>query len=166
MVAVDQSALLVDDGDTVGVAIERDADIGAIFVHGFLQRARIGGADFLVDVEAVGLDADRDHLRAQFVERHRRYLVGRAVGRIDDDAQALERKPFRERRLDDFDIARLRIVDAAGAAEFVGRGQVRVERRVHQLLDFDFLGVGEFIAVGAEQFDAVVGEFVVRWPRA
>jgi hypothetical protein len=37
-------ALLVDDDDAVGVAIERDADVGAHFVHLLLQRRRDGSS--------------------------------------------------------------------------------------------------------------------------
>ncbi len=33
LIAVDQMALLVDDHDAVGVAVERDADIGAHLAH-------------------------------------------------------------------------------------------------------------------------------------
>ena len=41
LVAVNDLALLVDDDDAVGVAIERDADIGAHFLD--LGAQRIGG---------------------------------------------------------------------------------------------------------------------------
>jgi hypothetical protein len=46
LVAVDNAAVLVDDHHAVGIAIERDADVGAIAVHLGDQRARVGGAAF------------------------------------------------------------------------------------------------------------------------
>ena len=58
LVAVDHVALLVDDEDAVGVAVERDADVGAQLPHLADQRLRSGRADLAVDVEAVGIDAD------------------------------------------------------------------------------------------------------------
>jgi hypothetical protein len=134
---------------------------GAILQNSVAQRARIGGADFFIDVEAVGLDADRDNLRAQFIERRRRHLIARAIRRIDHDAQTGETKPPREGRLHDLDIARLRVVDAARTAETRRRGETRIERLIHQLLDLHFVCVREFVAVGTEELDSVVGVFVV-----
>ena len=83
LVAVDDAALLVDDHDAVGVAVERDADVGAHLAHLGAQRLRRGGAALLVDVAAVGLDADLDHLGAQLPQRLGRHLVAGAVGAID-----------------------------------------------------------------------------------
>ena len=50
----------------------------------------------------------------------RRDLVGRAVGAVDDDAQALEGHVPRQRALGELDVAGAHVVDAAGAAE-IGR---------------------------------------------
>ena len=88
LVAIDHLAVLVDDDHPVRVAIERDADIGPHFLDLGAQRVRRGRADLVVDVEAVGLDADGEHLGAQLPQRHRRHLVGRAIGAIDHHAQA------------------------------------------------------------------------------
>ena len=90
LVAVDDLALLVDDHDAVGVAVERDADVGAHLAHLVAQRLRRGRAALVVDVAAVGLDADLDDLGAQLPQRLGRHLVAGAVGAIDDDAQAVE----------------------------------------------------------------------------
>ena len=91
LVAVDDVALLVDDDHAVGVAVERDADIGAHLAHLAAERLRRGRAAVAIDVEAVGLDADRDDLGAELPQRLRRHLVGGAVGAVDHDAQAFER---------------------------------------------------------------------------
>ncbi len=91
LVAVHHMAALVHDHDAVGVAVERDADIGAHLAHLAADRREIGGAAILVDVEAVGIDADRDHVGAEFPQRAGRHLVGGAIGAIDHHAQAFER---------------------------------------------------------------------------
>ena len=44
LVAVDDLALLVDDDQPVGVAVERDADVGAARDHRLLQQLRVGRA--------------------------------------------------------------------------------------------------------------------------
>src|SRR3546814_5780088 len=73
----------------VRVAIQRDSDIRAHFPDAGLQRGRMGGAAFVVDVGAVRRDAERDHFSAQFPERGRRDLVGGAIGAIDHDPQPI-----------------------------------------------------------------------------
>ena len=135
LVAVDQMAALVDDDDAVGIAIERDADVGAHFAHLAAQRFRRGRAAFLVDVEAVRLDADRDDVGAELPQRFRHHLVGGAVGAIDHHAQAVEDEVARQRALGEFDIAVMHAVDALGAAESVALGQLLGEVGVDQPLD-------------------------------
>ena len=88
LVAVDHAAALVDDDDAVGVAVKRNADIGAHFAHLVRDRREVGRAAFLVDVEPIRIDADGNHVCAQFPKRSRRHLVGCAIGAIDHDAQA------------------------------------------------------------------------------
>jgi len=122
LVAVDESALLIGNDHAVGVAIERDADIGARLDHLGAHRLRRRRAAFLVDVEAIRVVTDGDDLGAKLPESRRGNLVGAAIGSIDDDAQALEPERLREGALGGFDIARLRILDALGAAELVLRG--------------------------------------------
>ena len=58
LVAIDDVAALIDDQHPIGVAVERDADIGAHLAHLRRERAGLGRAAFLVDVEAVGIDAE------------------------------------------------------------------------------------------------------------
>ena len=123
----------------------------------------IGRAAILVDVEAVRLDADRDHIGAHFPQRAGRHLVGGAVGAIDDHAQAVEREiALRQRELGEFDVAVLHAVDALGAAEIVALGQLLAQIGIEQLLDLRFDLVAELEAVRPEQLDAVVVEGIMR----
>ena len=65
LVAVDQMAALVHDHHPVGVAVERDADIGAHFADLAAERLGRGRAAVAVDVEAVRFDADRHDVGAE-----------------------------------------------------------------------------------------------------
>ena len=103
-----------------------------------------------------------DHVGAQFPQRFRHHLVGRAVGAIDHDAQAVEREIARQRALGEFDVAVMHAVDTAGAAEARALRQPLVEGLVEQLLDLLLDVVGELEALRAEQLDAVVLEQIVR----
>ncbi len=162
LVAVDDLAALVADHQPVGVAVERDADVGAILAHRLGHGLGMGGAALVVDVGPVGRHPDRDHLGAQLVERGGGHLVGGPVGAIDHHPQSVQGQAAREAGLDDLDIAGLGVVDALHAAEAGRRSQALLQALVHQGLDLSLAGVGQLIAVGAEQLDPVVGEIVVR----
>ena len=88
LVAVENDAALVGDDQPVGIAVERDADIGAPRQHLAPHLFGRQRAAFAVDVEAVGRDAEREDLGAELPEHGRGDLVGGAVRAIDDDAQA------------------------------------------------------------------------------
>ena len=156
LIAVDQMALLVDEDHPVGVAVERDADVGPHLAHLARKRLGRGRADLEIDVEPVRLDADLDHLGPELPQRLGRDLVSRAIGAIDDHAQALERHFAGERPLGVFDVAGLDVVDALGAAEVGSVGELRRDVAVHQRFDPRLDLVGKLIAVRPEQLDAVV----------
>ena len=160
LVAVDQLALLVDDDQPVGVAVEREADVGAARDHRFLEQLRMGRAAVVVDVEAVGRDAERDHLGAQLPQRLGRDVVGGAVGAIDHDLEPVEPQMLGEGGLGEVDVAAARVVDPPGAADHLRLGELRA--LLEPLLDRLLVLVAELVAVGAEQLDAVVGERIVR----
>ena len=60
--------LLVDDHDTVGVAVERDADVGAHLADFLAKETGMHRTAFLVDVCAVWLIAAHDRLGSQFMQ--------------------------------------------------------------------------------------------------
>jgi hypothetical protein len=162
LVAIDDLALLVDDDDAVRVAIERDADIGAQLLHLGDQLLRRGRADLVVDVEAVRLDADLEDFGAQFPQRRRRHLVGRAIGAIEHDAQAAEVDALGQGALGEFDVARLRRLVAMRPADVAAFDSL-LEQSLSISSSISVLDlVGELVAVGAEQLDAVVVVRVVR----
>ena len=162
LVAVDDRAVLVDDDDPVGVAVEGDADVGTYLMHLLLQSGRMGRAAFLVDVETVGFDVDGDNLGAEFPQRLGRHLVGGAVGAIDNDPQARQRHRARQGALGELDVAVVDTIDALGAAEPVRIGERQLDIPVQHPLDALLDLVGELVAVGTEQLDAVVVVGIVR----
>ena len=162
LVAVDDLALLIDHHDTVGIAVERDADVGAHLAYLVDQRGGGGGADLAIDVEAVGVDADGDDLCTEFPQRLGGNLVGGAVSAVDHDAQAVECQVAGKRALGELDVAILHAVDALGAAKIAGGGEPVAEIGVEQRLDLALHRVRQLQPVGAEQLDAVVVIGIVR----
>src|SRR3546814_1035455 len=76
------AALLVDELDAIGIAIEGDSDIGSVLQDGLGQHLRVHRPTLLVDVAAVRFDADRYDIGPQFPEYGGCGLVGGAVGEI------------------------------------------------------------------------------------
>src|SRR3982074_52323 len=99
------------------ISVCLDADMGAALAPLRGKRLGGGGAAILVDVEAVGIGPDREHLRAELPQGRGRDPIGRTIGAIDHDAQAIERKILRQGALGEFDVAVMNAVDALGASE-------------------------------------------------
>ena len=154
LVTIDDLALFIDNDQPVGIAIERNADIGAAFQHLHLQRLGVRRTDIVVDVEAVGRHPDRNNLGAQLPQRFGRHLVRRAVGAIDDDLQAIEPQMIGKRCLGEMDIPPLGIIDPLGPADGPWLGQHHIG--LDHGFDLGFIGIGQFVAIRAEQLDAIV----------
>ena len=105
LIAIDDAALLIDHDQPVRIAIQRDAELGAVAEHLGGEEAGLGGAAAAIDVEAVRRDADGNHLRPQLPQHRGRHLVGRAMGAIDDDAQTIQPHAARHAGFHRLDIA-------------------------------------------------------------
>ncbi len=84
------------------------------------------------------------------------------MGAIDHDAQASQRHRPRQRALGELDVAVVHAVDALGAPEAVRLGQSDADVLIEHLLDAGLDLVGQLVAVGAEQLDAIVMVGIVR----
>jgi len=155
-------AIAVDDHDAIGVAVERDADVGAHFADLRGERGGGGRAHVAVDVEAVRIDPHREDLGAEFPKRLRRDAVAGAVGAIDDDADAVERQGPGQGALGIFDVAVRDALDPLGASEIGGGGKASGEVGIDQGFDRGLVGVGQLGPVRTEQLDAVIVIGVVR----
>src|SRR6266851_6563837 len=97
LVAVDQPSVLARQDHAVGIAVQRNADIGVVRDDVLLQQRRMRRAAIAVDVEAVRRHGERDHLGAELPQHGRRRLVGGAIGAIDDDPEAAQIEAARGR---------------------------------------------------------------------
>src|SRR5438034_973653 len=159
LVAVISAPRIIDDQDAVAVAVQSDPQIGGLIFHLAYQAVGRSGARSLVDIEAVGLDADRDDVGAELMENVRRDVVGRAMRAVDDDLHALQVELRREGGFAELDIAPAGIVDAARASQ--PGGLIAAHRPRHLFLDRRFGAVGQLEAVARKELDAVIGIRVV-----
>ena len=154
-------ALLVDHDQPVGVAVERDADIGAgsrppspAAASGSVEPQPSLMLRPLGETPIAITSAPSSH------KRRGRDLIGGAVRAIDHDLEPVEPQMLGKGRLGGMDVAAARILDPPRAADHA-RPATSCGSLLEQRLDRQLVLVGELVAVGPEQFDAVVDERVV-----
>ena len=153
LIAVDSGAVLVDREHAVTVAVECDAEVELPPVTQVLQRCKVGRTAADVDVRAVGLVADRLHLRAELLERAWRDVRIRAVRAIDCDAQAAQ---IGAEALED-----VLEITVDGDADVIDLSSTR-SGCIEQRLDLLLRDVAQLAAAAVEELDAVVLRRVVR----
>ena len=136
LIAVDDAPALVHHDDAVGIAVERDADVGAHF-HAPCGGAPSGAVEpqSLLILKPSGSTPTREDLGAKLPQRAGRNAIGRAVGAIHHHAQAIKAHVLRQGALGKFDVSIMHAVDALGAAEIGALGQALGDIAVDQLLD-------------------------------
>ena len=165
LVAIDNMSLLVNDNDAVAVAIKRNADIGAHLAHFAAQRVGRRRTAFAVDVEAVGLDSDRDDISAELPERIRAQPGSRRHARNRSQPADLQARDCAAGALGEFDVAVVDAVDPFGAAEFASFGEALGDIGVDQMFDVMLDLIGELVAVGPKKLDAIVVELGYARPK-
>src|SRR5687768_7137947 len=86
--AGDRLRVLVEEEATIGVAVERDADVGVLTPDGLLQIAQVLRLDRvgrMVRERAVELEVEGDELHRELVEDRGNDLPTHPVRRIDRD---------------------------------------------------------------------------------
>ncbi len=115
-------------------------------------------ADAVVDVAPVGLVGDHADVRAEPPEDLRRDIEGRAVGTVEQHADAAQVELAKAR----VQLAQVVLGGAAQVAYAPDRGRARTGALGQRQLDPVLVLVGELVAIGGEELDAVVLVGVVR----
>ena len=145
---------MVHHDHPVAVAVEGDAEIGALLLNQGAQNRGMGGTAVLIDVQSIRGNANWNHGRAHFIEHTGRDVVGRAMGAVHHDFQARQTGVGGHRALAEFNVAASGVHDALGLAQGVGLGGG--QRLLQQFLDVQFDHVGQLLAIAGEELDAVV----------
>ena len=123
-----------------------------------MQRAQVGGADAVVDVQAVRFGADDDDLGAGVLEDLRGTAAGRAVGAVQHHLEPVQAVREGAEQVDD--VAVLGVGEALDPAHLAADGPEGLLAEL--LLDGVLDVVGELLAAAGEELDAVVRGGVVR----
>src|SRR5574343_476216 len=160
LIAIVKIAFGVDHLQTVGIAIERDTEIGAVGENRLAQGLGCRGADSIVDIQAVGLHADADHFGTQLMEYSRSDVVGRTMSAVDDDFQAAQIEIMGESALAKYKGTTTHILNTTDAAKS-SRG-----RTDHGLIDTGFDGrldlVRKLGTLRRKELDPIVIVWIVR----
>jgi len=89
-VTVDDFSGFADEEGAVGIAIESNAETGALVDDAFLQAIEMEGTAGGVDVAAIGRYAHGDDIGAESAEEFGAEFVRGAVGTVKDDAETRE----------------------------------------------------------------------------
>ena len=159
-IAVVEAPLGIAHQKPVGIAIERDPEMGLAGQHRGLQGLRMGRADMVVDVQAVGRSAHLDDLCPEFVKHMRCRLIGGAMGAVDNQSEPSQIETRWEGPFAELDVTAGGIIDSPRFAERVGAHATH--RLVEGGFDLQFHLVGQLVAIGRKKLDAVVIEGIVR----
>ena len=162
LIAVEQSAVFVGDHQPVGVAVERDADIGALRTTSRCIAMGAMAPQSRLMLSPSGFTPSGMTSAPSSHNTRRGDLVGGAIGAIDHDLEPVEAQPARKAVLDEFDIAAAGIVEPLGAAELLRPARAREQVSADLRLDGGLDLVRQLVAVRAEELDAVVLERIVR----
>ena len=100
---VHQLAAFVRGDNAVGIAVKGKAHIRTQLLDQLAEPLGMGGTAQIVDVGTIGLMVIRADLRAQFLEHSRGHIVGRAVGAVQHNMQAVQ--PYIKRALNKVNVA-------------------------------------------------------------
>jgi len=148
---------MVDREAAVRVAVVSDAQVGAVFQHGGLERTEVGGAHAVVDVQAVRVGADDHDVRAGILEEFGGTTAGGPVRAVEHDLEAFQALRGDGPQVED--VAVLGVGEATDASDAGRLGTFEAE--LHLGLDRVFDLIRELVAAAGEELDAVVRRRVV-----
>ena len=154
VVAVDDGAVRRHREQSVGIAVMRERDVGAGLLQQLDDGLEMGRAAPDVDVRAVWLGVDGEHLGAQLLEGSRRRRARRAVRAVERHLEPREVDALRTDRVDGvLDVALRSVLEHDRR---LGRGNLLAAHLLDNRLQLVFERVGQLVAVRVEELDAVV----------
>ena len=90
MITIDNPAAFVNGEAAIGVSIVSNTKSSSVFNHGSLQSGQMSRAITGINVGAVWVSPNNDHLRSRITEGLGRYGAGCAVCAVNNDLHAIE----------------------------------------------------------------------------
>ncbi len=128
MVAVDQVSLVVDEDDPIGVAVQSHPNICSGLEDHSANHFRMERAAVEVDILAIWLYADGNHLGSQFFEDRGSHSVCRTVCTVQHDFHPVKAEIVGKCILQKDNIPSSSVIDAKSLPHFSGRRPERMNR--------------------------------------
>ena len=151
----------VGENHAVRIAVERDADIGALLFHDFAGEFRVERPYARVDIDAVRVDTELHDLGTQFLEDERGEKIAGTMSAIDDDLHAVEMR-ITQALLHELNVTSAGVVDTVGLADLVSGHAVRLHVIKDFLFDERFQVVRKLETIRPEDLQAVVFIRIMR----
>jgi hypothetical protein len=156
--------MLIGEENTVGIAVEGNAERRLVLDHLLRDDLGMQRAAAEVDVAPIRSGMGDEHGATEVREELRGHGAGRAVGAIDDEPLIVQRQAWHGGQQEARVLGAVSLVDGRGG---VVRCLLSVVRCVGELgedlpLDRQLGCVGQLVAIGAEELDAVVLPGIVR----
>ena len=161
LIAINNLAVLIDDDNAVGIAVQCNPDICPDFLYFFNEGVGRSRAAIEIDVTTVRLNTDFDHIRAQLPQCGRRDTVSGPICAIDHNAQALQAQIARQRAFGEFNVAFLRAFHPLGTADFVCRCQKRGYAVINHAFNFKLRFIRKLITFRVKKFNTIILEGIV-----
>ena len=90
LISVNEIAQLINHGDPVTIAVQRDANSSLHSRHGFLQQFRRRRATTVIDISPVRRATNSDDIGTQLRKRSGPHFIAGTVGAIENDLHAVQ----------------------------------------------------------------------------
>ena len=159
LVAVDHTAALIHGQAAVGIAVVGKTHVQALLHHMALQALHMRGAAVDVNVKTIGRSVNHAHVGTQRVEHRLGDRGSRAVGAVDADLDALQRKVRAGDERSNVAVAALHVVHRG--ADVVARGQRHLALAIDVVLDKLQYVLVHLKTVAVDELNAVIAKRVV-----
>ena len=163
MIAVDQFAFFIDAEAAVSIPVVCNADVRSLLKHRPLQGLQMCRSAAVIDVHSARECMDHLYIGAEAAQHLRHRLVGGTVRTVEHDLHAVEALCTGAHHI--VDVLIEKIIAILHNPDVLARGTRRVVIRLEaadELFEFILHSVRQFVAVAAEELDAVVGKRIVR----
>ena len=159
LVAVYHATALIHGQAAVGIAVVGKAHVQPLLHHVALQALHMRGATVDVDVKTIGRGIDHAHVGAERVKHRLGHRGSRAVGAVNTDLDALQRKVRAGDERSNVAVAALHVVHRG--ADVIARCQRHLALAIDVVLDELQHVLVHLKAVAVDELNAVIAKRVV-----
>ncbi len=153
-IAIHQLPFGIHHQHPIAITVERNPHIRAQLQYFFLQGLGMGGAAVLINIQSIRLNTNGHDFSTQLFKYGRPGRIGRTIGTVHDDAQAMQGQMPGKGAFTEFDVATPGILKLFGFANPVRRHRIHFPAQLG--LNGQLHLIGQFFSFRAEKLDAII----------